>query len=112
MSRWRVVELSACALLIALLGCRGVEERAVDPLPSWRDVPSERAIVAFVDAVTTPGSPDYVPPEARIAVFDNDGTLWSEQPVYFQVQLALDRVRELAPEHPEWRTEEPFRARG
>jgi hypothetical protein len=79
-----------------------------DPLPSWNDTANKRAIVAFVEKVTTAGSPDFVPPAERIAVFDNDGTLWAEQPVYFQFAFALDRVKALAPQHPEWRDQEPF----
>ncbi len=79
-----------------------------DPLPSWNDTAAKQAIVAFVERVTTPGSPDYVDPAARIATFDNDGTLWSEQPAYFQLLFAVDRIKALAPEHPEWATEEPF----
>lgn len=79
-------------------------------LPSWNDGPSRQAIVAFVQAVTDPKNPDFVPPERRIAVFDNDGTLWSEQPMYFQVMFALDRVKAMAPEHPEWARRQPFKA--
>ncbi|MGC4075018.1 MAG: HAD family hydrolase [Nibricoccus sp.] len=83
--------------------------RAVDdPLPSWNDTAPKRAIVAFVEKVTKDGSPDYVPPAERIATFDNDGTLWAEQPIYFQLQFALDRVKALAPQHPEWKDKEPF----
>jgi phosphoglycolate phosphatase-like HAD superfamily hydrolase len=79
-----------------------------DPLPSWNDGPSKAAILAFVEKVTKPGSPDFVAPAERIATFDNDGTLWAEQPMYFQLFFALDRVKALAPEHPEWKTTEPF----
>jgi hypothetical protein len=82
--------------------------RAVDPLPSWNDTPTKNAIVTFVDKVTSKDSPDFVPAEKRIAVFDNDGTLWSEKPVYFQLLFAIDRVKALAPQHPEWKTQEPF----
>jgi phosphoserine phosphatase len=82
----------------------------VDALPSWNDGASKEAIVAFVERVTTEGSADYVPPPERIAVFDNDGTLWAEQPMYFQLAFALDRVRALAPEHPEWRDRQPFKS--
>jgi phosphoglycolate phosphatase-like HAD superfamily hydrolase len=78
------------------------------PLPSWNDGPARTAIVAFVDRVTKKGSPDFVPAPERIAVFDNDGTLWSEQPMYVQASFVLDRVRALAPAHPEWKTQEPF----
>jgi hypothetical protein len=81
---------------------------AQDPLPSWNDTASKKSIVAFVDKVTKEGSPDFVPPEERIATFDNDGTLWCEQPMYFQLLFALDRVKVLAPQHPEWKTKEPF----
>jgi haloacid dehalogenase-like hydrolase len=79
-----------------------------DPLPSWNDTGARKAIVAFVERVTTEGSPDFVPVPARIATFDNDGTLWSEKPVPFQVVFALDQVRTMAPRHPEWKTREPF----
>ncbi len=81
-----------------------------DPLPSWNDGPAKRAILEFVLDVTTEGRPTYVPPSDRIAVFDNDGTLWSEQPLYVQLAFALDRVKALAPEHPEWRDQEPFKS--
>jgi hypothetical protein len=82
--------------------------RAAEVLPSWNDTTSKQAIVAFVNRVTQLGTPGYVPPSERIAVFDNDGTLWAEQPAYFQLFFAIDRVRALAPEHPEWKTQEPF----
>jgi phosphoglycolate phosphatase-like HAD superfamily hydrolase len=80
------------------------------PLPSWNDGPARTAIIEFVEAVTTEGGADFVPPDERIAVFDNDGTLWVEQPLYTQLAFALDRVRTLAPEHPEWREQQPFKA--
>jgi phosphoserine phosphatase len=82
--------------------------RAQDPLPSWNDGPAKKSIVEFVAKVTKPGSPDFVPVPERIATFDNDGTLWCEQPMYFQLFFALDRVKVLAPQHPEWKTNEPF----
>ena len=81
---------------------------AADELPSWNDVPSKENLIAFVQDVTTQGSPNFVPVAERIAVFDNDGTLWSEQPMYFQLVYIIDRVKELAPQHPEWKTKEPF----
>jgi len=81
-----------------------------DPLPSWNDCSSKKSIVEFVKKVTTKCGPDFVPPAERIAVFDNDGTLWSEQPMYFQLFFALDRVKELAPQHPEWQEKQPFKA--
>jgi phosphoserine phosphatase len=81
---------------------------AEDALPSWNDGAAKQAIVKFVERVSTNGSPDYVPPPERIATFDNDGTLWAEQPMYFQLAFALDRVMVLAPQHPEWKDKEPF----
>lgn len=78
------------------------------PLPSWNDGAARRAIIAFVDAATKEGSPGYVQEAERIAVFDNDGTLWAEQPMYFQLAFAIDRIRAMAPQHPEWQTKEPF----
>jgi hypothetical protein len=81
---------------------------AQDPLPSWNDSAARKAIATFVAEVTTQGSPNYVPPGERIATFDNDGTLWAEQPMYFQFLFALDRVKALAPNHPEWKSKEPF----
>jgi phosphoserine phosphatase len=81
---------------------------AAEPLPSWNDTGPKKAIVTFVEKVTKEGSPDFVPMAERIATFDNDGTLWAEQPMYFQFFFALDRVKALAPQHPEWKDKEPF----
>jgi hypothetical protein len=81
---------------------------AADPLPSWKDTAPKKAIIAFVEKVTKEGSPDFVPPAERLATFDNDGTLWAEKPMYFQLLFALDRVKELAPQHPAWKDKEPF----
>lgn len=81
-----------------------------DSLPSWNEGPAKAAIVDFVERVTTFGNADYVPPDDRIATFDNDGTLWAEQPTYFQFQFAIDRIRALAPQHPEWKDKQPFAA--
>jgi phosphoserine phosphatase len=92
--------LALCALLAA--------PGAAEDLPSWNDGPAKRAIAAFVGEATRPGGPGFVPPAERIAVFDNDGTLWAEQPLYFQLAFALDRVKALAPRHPEWKEAEPF----
>ncbi|PFG71661.1 phosphoserine phosphatase [Pseudomonas poae] len=83
---------------------------AADPLPSWSEGPSKKQIIEFVQAVTVEGSKDYVNPAERIAVFDNDGTLWTEQPAYFEVLFAFDEVKRLAPRHPEWKTTQPFQA--
>jgi phosphoserine phosphatase len=85
-------------------------QAADDPLPSWNDGAAKSAIVDFVDAVSSEGGADYVAPADRIATFDNDGTLWVEQPYYTQLAFALDRIRALAPEHPEWRAQQPFKA--
>jgi len=81
-----------------------------DPLPSWNDGPAKQSIVSFVQKVTDRAGAGFVPPEQRIATFDNDGTLWSEQPIYFQFAFALARVKTLAPKHPEWKTQQPFKA--
>ncbi|GKS59339.1 haloacid dehalogenase [Nitrospira sp.] len=81
---------------------------AADPLPSWNDGAAKTAIIRFVSRITTDGGPDFVPLAERIATFDNDGTLWAEQPMYFQFLFALDRVKALAPQHPEWKTKQPF----
>ncbi len=95
-------------LAAAMLLGSTIVARAADPLPSWNDGKAKQSIVEFVQKVSTPGNPDFVAPAARIATFDNDGTLWAEKPMYTQLLFALDRVRELAPQHPEWKTEEPF----
>ena len=99
------MRISAVCVLLAL-----AQSASADPLPSWREGPARTSIIEFVERVTTEGGPDFVRPAERVAVFDNDGTLWSEQPVYFQLAFALDRVKELAPAHPEWKGESPFDA--
>jgi phosphoglycolate phosphatase-like HAD superfamily hydrolase len=99
--------LAAGALLTLATGCSSSRTAQI-ALPSWNDGPAKQAIVDFITKTTTAGSPDFVAPEQRIAVFDNDGTLWAEQPLYFQFLFALDRVKVLAPQHPEWKTQEPF----
>jgi phosphoserine phosphatase len=81
---------------------------AGDPLPSWADTAQKKAITSFVEKVTKEGSSDFIPPAERIAVFDNDGTLWAEQPMYFQAFFIFDRIKALAPQHPEWAEKEPF----
>jgi phosphoglycolate phosphatase-like HAD superfamily hydrolase len=96
-------------VLLAVLAASGAPSLgAGDPLPSWNDGPARRSIVEFVEKVTREGGAGYVPPAERIAVFDNDGTLWSEQPMYFQAFFILDRIKALAPQHPGWKTKEPF----
>jgi phosphoserine phosphatase len=81
-----------------------------DPLPSWNEGPAKQSIIAFVTDVTREGSPDFVPEPERVATFDNDGTLWVEQPLYVQFVFALERVKEMAPLHPEWKEQQPFKA--
>jgi len=81
-----------------------------DPLPSWNDGAVKKSITDFVARVATQGGADFVPPAERIATFDNDGTLWCEQPIYFQAAFALDRVKAMAPQHPEWKSQQPFQA--
>jgi phosphoglycolate phosphatase-like HAD superfamily hydrolase len=102
--------LVACLaiLLLPLMAARGALAQT-DPLPSWNEGEVKQSIVKFVQAVTQSGGAQYVAPEARIATFDNDGTLWSEQPMYFQASFAFDRVKALAPKHPEWKTKQPFK---
>jgi hypothetical protein len=99
------------ALAIAAFGLRGRPAFAqTDPLPSWNDGASKAAITDFVRAVTTADGPEFVPPDQRIAIFDNDGTLWIEQPIYVQFAFILDRVKELAPQNPDWKDKQPFKA--
>jgi len=96
------------ATLACALAFTAVLAQAADPLPSWNDGKARQSIITFVEKVATPGSPDFVPVPERIAVFDNDGTLWCEQPAPVQFYFVADRVKALAPQHPEWRTKEPF----
>src|SRR4029077_13216107 len=110
----RMMTIAVWVLLI-LIGVSGSSLRAAeqansDALSSWNDGPSKKSIVDFVARVTREGGPDYVAPEERIATFDHDGTLWAEQPVIFQIAFAMDRVRALAPKHPDWKTKQPFKA--
>lgn len=83
---------------------------ATDTLPSWNEGASKQAIISYVSTVTKEGTEDFIPIKDRIVVFDNDGTLWSERPLYFQLYFAMDRVKMLAPQHPEWKTTEPFKS--
>ncbi len=102
----RLIATLFLALTLSLAG----QGATADPLPSWGDGPAKLAITAFVATVTTADSADFVPPAQRIAVFDNDGTLWVEQPMYTQLAFVLDRVKTLAPQHPEWQDRQPFKA--
>ena len=94
--------------LIGALAFTGTIAQAADPLPSWNDGAAKKSIVAFVKKVTKKGSPDFVPVPERIATFDNDGCLWAEQPMYFQAFFVFDRIKALAPQHPEWKDKEPY----
>jgi phosphoserine phosphatase len=102
-----IVNFLTCALLALLLMIFSSAKKS-DPLPSWKDDGAKRAIIAFVESITNPASKSYVPKQDRIAVFDNDGTLWAEQPMYFQLFFVLDRIKALSPQHPEWKQMEPF----
>lgn len=111
LERRRLLAASALPLLAAALpGASTAAAQPGDPLPSWRDGPRKRALLDFVASVTAAGSPDFVPPPARIATFDNDGTLWVEQPAYTQLLFILDRIRALAPRNPAWQQDALFRA--
>jgi len=97
-------------LIAVIVLIAAVPAAADDPLPSWNDTACKKAIIAFVQDTTDLKSNSFVPPDDRIAVFDNDGTLWAEQPMYVQLVFALDRVKALAPQHPEWQQMEPFKS--
>jgi phosphoglycolate phosphatase-like HAD superfamily hydrolase len=102
----RTQTLLACLVSIFCL----MATASAQALPSWNDTPTKTAIISFVEKVTKEGSPDFVMPEDRIAVFDNDGTLWTEQPMYTQFAFIIDRVKAMAPDHPEWKDKEPFKS--
>ena len=102
-------KLTAVVVLAFWLAISSVAT-AADPLPSWTEGRVKQSVVDFVQRVTTPGGKDFVPEPERVAVFDNDGTLWAEQPLYFQLAFALDRVKTLAAKHPEWKEKEPFKS--
>ena len=104
-SAWLKRGVSAIFVVVSVV-CAGAQ---TDPLPSWNDTAPKKAIVAFVEKVTKEGSSDFVPLDQRIATFDNDGTLWVEQPMYTQLAFMLDRVKQLAPKHPVWKTTQPFK---
>jgi phosphoglycolate phosphatase-like HAD superfamily hydrolase len=103
-----ICRLAFVCFLVFVLALAAKVSGAQDSLPSWNDGKAKQFILAFVEEVTTQGSANFVPPAERIATFDNDGTLWAEQPMYFQLIFALDRVKALAPRHPEWKDKEPF----
>src|SRR6266513_6388247 len=101
--------LPAALIGAILLGFGASSRGEGDPLPSWNGTVPKKAIIGFVEKVTKEGSPDFIKPDERIATFDNDGTLWAEQPIYFQFAFAIDRVKALAPQHPEWKEKAPFK---
>ncbi len=111
--RIRKASILLTVLLVAFAsGCTADQDLlpTEEALPSWNDGPPKKAILEFVAAVTDDNGNDFVEPAERIAVFDNDGTLWVEQPIYTQLTFAFDRVKELAPQHPEWKSQQPFKA--
>jgi phosphoglycolate phosphatase-like HAD superfamily hydrolase len=109
MERLRTFMMCLVTVLVLAL-THDIVVAAEDPLPSWNDGTVKQNILNFVEKVTKESSPDFIPQTERIATFDNDGTLWAEQPSYFQFQFALDRVKALAPKHPEWKSKQPFKA--
>jgi len=105
----RTVKIVLIWLLLILNGS-SLNAAETDPLSSWNEGASKKSIVDFVTKATGEGDPDFVKPEDRIATFDHDGTLWAEQPMYFQIMFAMDRVRAMAPKHPDWKNKQPFKA--
>src|SRR3974377_592399 len=110
--------LCALTLAVALVGCsnapappagQSASSAVTDPLPSWNDGLAKQAIIDFVKTTTDKNNTKFVPPEERIATFDQDGTTWVEQPIYSQVLFVFDRVAELVPQHPEWKSKPPFK---
>jgi hypothetical protein len=114
----KIKTIQLITILFVLASCTKQQESSeskseivvADPLPSWNDGAAKTAIVDFVNKTTKEGSPGFIPVTERIACFDNDGTLWAEQPLYFQFMFALDKVKELAPQHPEWKNKDPFKS--
>jgi phosphoglycolate phosphatase-like HAD superfamily hydrolase len=104
------IRIRGFAALVLITISSAIALAQADPLPSWNEGEKRRAILDFVSRVTREGGPDFVPVSERIATFDNDGTLWAEQPIYFQFAFAIDRVKTLAPRHPEWKSRQPFKA--
>lgn len=104
----RINKIVAKILLVNLVVAMPLLAIENEPLPSWADGKTKSSIINFVTKVVTPNSPDFVPQQKRVATFDNDGTLWPEKPLYFQLMFALERLKKLAPAHPEWREKEPF----
>ena len=105
----RTVILRSALILAVGAAVSNQASAQTDPLPSWNDGAVKTTITDFVARVTTQGGADFVPPAERIATFDNDGTLWCEQPIYFQFAFAIDRIKALAPKNPQWKTKQPFK---
>ena len=110
MSRHDLTSFALAAIVCHVWAVASPARAQTDPLPSWNDGPAKTAILEFVLATTAESNPNFMPPAERIATFDNDGTLWVEQPLYVQMLFALDRVKAIAPQHPEWKDKEPFAA--
>src|ERR1700761_5906529 len=108
MIKLKNTQLLVCICIVSTAFSSVWVHAQTDPLPSWNNTAPKKAIIAFVEKVTKEGTADFVPREQRIATFDNDGTLWVEQPMYVQLAFVLDRVKELAPKHPDWKTTQPF----
>ena len=106
--QWKKHVTRAALVLAFCISSNGYA--AEDPLPSWNDGPTKQSILDYVTRVTKEGGPDYVEPKDRLATFDNDGTLWIEQPMYNQFVFAIDEVRKQANQHPEWKIKEPFKS--
>jgi phosphoserine phosphatase len=104
----KTIQILLAVVFVCVMALTTSVAQTADPLPSWNDGTAKHSIMDFVVKVTKQGGPDFVPPADRIATFDNDGTLWAEQPLYFQFLFAIDRVKVLAPQHPEWKDKEPF----
>ena len=101
---------SLLAIVLLSWSCSEQTTKTPDPLPSWNSGNTKQAILDYIADVTNPESVNFIPISERIATFDNDGNLWSEQPAYFQLLFAMDRIKALAPDHPEWKTQQPFKA--
>lgn len=104
MKMFRTLTLAA----VALMSYQALANNNIDPLPSWNDTQTKQSIIQYVEQTTTADSEQFIPVKDRIATFDNDGTLWGEKPIYFQLYYAIDQVKAQADQHPEWKTEEPF----
>ena len=105
-ARTALAFLCTAGIMLAIIACTPADH--ADPLPSWNDTKAKMGLLSFVARVTDPDSSDFVARSERIAVFDNDGTLWSERPVYYQAFFVFDRIKILAPNHPNWKNQEPF----